>query len=134
VSGVRIFLDTDKDGVWDSTERGLLTDAGGNYAFKDLAAGAYRVRDVLPAGWRRTSPTSGYSDLTLAAGASTTGKNFARTQRVLISGTVFSDSNGNRLKGTGEGGFAGWKVFIDADKDGLLDAGERIATTDAAGN
>src|SRR5215211_4991473 len=25
---VRIFLDTDKDGVWDTTERSLLTDAG----------------------------------------------------------------------------------------------------------
>jgi hypothetical protein len=134
VGNVRIFLDADKDGIWDSTERSLLTDASGKYTFKDLAAGTYRVRQVLPASWRRTAPSAGYFDLTLAAGASmTSGKDFADTQKVLISGSVFGDANRDKLKSTGEAGLSGWKVFIDADKDGVLDAGERFATTDASG-
>jgi hypothetical protein len=134
VANIRIFLDADKDGVFDSTERSVLTSSSGSYTFKDLSAGAYRVREVLPAGWRRTAPNLGYFDLSLASGSSTSARDFANTQKVLISGAVFNDINGNKLKTTGEAGLGGWKVYVDADKDGVLDATERFVTSDALGN
>jgi hypothetical protein len=130
----RVFLDADKDGIFDSTERSMLTDAAGNYAFKDLTAGTYRVREVLPAGWRRTAPASNFYDLTLASGGSATGRSFGSTQKVLLAGSVFNDANGDRVKQSTETGLANWRVYIDADNDGVFDAGERSLLTDTAGN
>ena len=72
----RVFIDSDLDGVWDSTERSTLTDAGGNYSFKTLSAGTYRVRIVQQSGWTRTTPTAGYHSVTLTNGQSATGKLF----------------------------------------------------------
>ena len=40
------------------------------------------------------------------------------------SGTVFDDQNGNATRDAGEPGLAGWTVFIDNDRDGVLEAGE----------
>ena len=134
LAGRRVFLDTDKDGVWDTNEASTLTDAAGNYSFKTLAAGSYRVRDVLPAGWRRTSPASSYYDLTLGSGGSSTGRNFGGTQKVLISGNVFNDANGNGVKNTGELGLANWRVFVDSNLDGIWQNTEASVLSDSSGN
>ena len=61
-----------------------------------------------------------------------------------ISGMKFNDMDGNGLRdadgvdnlaGTAddEVGMAGWTIFLDQDADGVLDAGERSAVTDAEG-
>ncbi|MFY9182831.1 MAG: hypothetical protein WBJ45_14790 [Limnohabitans sp.] len=61
-----------------------------------------------------------------------------------ISGMKFNDMDGNgvrdadgvdNLAGTtdDEVGMAGWTIFLDQDADGVLDAGERSAVTDAEG-
>jgi uncharacterized repeat protein (TIGR01451 family) len=50
-----IFLDTDGDGSLDSGETSTMTDEDGDYSFANLGPGTYRVREVLQAGWRRTS-------------------------------------------------------------------------------
>ncbi len=61
-----------------------------------------------------------------------------------ISGMKFNDMDGNGLRdadgvdnlaGTtdDEVGMAGWTIFLDQDADGVLDAGERSAVTDAEG-
>jgi hypothetical protein len=134
LAGWRVYLDANGNGVLDTGETTLLTDASGNYRFTGLAAGSYRVRQILPSGWRRTLPSSGVYSLTLAAGQALTGKNFGNTQRVLISGTVYNDANGNGARDTGESGLSGWRVFLDRDNDGILDAGERSILTDSSGN
>jgi len=72
----RVFIDKDGDGVLDSDERSTVTDTSGNWSFKDLSAGTYRVRVVQQTGWSRTTPTSGYFSLTLGNGASSTGRVF----------------------------------------------------------
>lgn len=130
----KIFLDADKDGVWDAAEKYVLSDPAGNYSFKTLAAGSYRVREVLPSGWRRTAPSASYHDFTLSNGASATGKNFGSTQKILIAGTVFQDLDGDRIKDAGEGGLSGRRVFIDSDGDGQWDSTEKSVLTDSAGN
>ncbi|MEA2707662.1 MAG: hypothetical protein QOF78_263 [Phycisphaerales bacterium] len=130
-----LYLDANKNGKFDTGERRAMTDAAGNYKFNPLPAGSYRVReDILTSGWRISTPSSGYHDVTLAAGGSASGKNFGNTKNVLISGTLWNDLDADAVKDAGEGGLAGWKVFIDANKNGLLDTGEKTATTDASGN
>ena len=61
--------------------------------------------------------------LTLSSGQSATGRNFGSTQRVLISGGVFNDANGDRVRQSTEAGLANWRVYLDADRDGVFDAG-----------
>src|SRR3954470_13330225 len=82
---------------------------------------------------RSVAPAGPFYDLTIA-GAAITGKNFADARPVSISGNVFKDTNGDGFKDASETGLSGWKLFIDANNNGTLDAGEVTATTDASGN
>ncbi len=51
-----------------------------------------------------------------------------------IAGTVFNDLNKNGKIDTGEAGFGGWKVYIDANNNGVFDAGDTYVLTDKYGN
>jgi SdrD B-like protein/carbohydrate binding protein with CBM6 domain len=134
LAGWRVYLDADNDGVFDSTEKNVLTDASGNYKFATLAPGAYRVRVVALSGWRWSQPSSGSYSLTLSSGGAATGKNFGATRNVLISGAVFNDLDADKTRDSNESGLSGWRVFIDTDKDGVLDSGEKSVLTDSSGN
>jgi murein DD-endopeptidase MepM/ murein hydrolase activator NlpD len=80
----QVFRDANGDGVENGTEAGLagwavslldpgtgnvlataLTGYNGYYAFLNLAAGSYRVREAVPAGWRQTTATP--PDVTVGA-------------------------------------------------------------------
>ena len=50
-----------------------------------------------------------------------------------LSGTSFADFNANGAKDTGEPALAGWTVFLDANHNLSLDAGEASTTTNASG-
>jgi hypothetical protein len=76
LSSWRVFVDKDGDGVWDANENSVLTDSSGSFTFKALAAGAYKLRVVQQTGWSRTTPSAGYLTVTLAAGATGSGKLF----------------------------------------------------------
>jgi ELWxxDGT repeat protein len=133
VSGRKLYIDKNKNGVLDAGEPTVTTGASGTFAFSGLAAGTYRVRDVLPSGWRRVSPTAGYYDVTVAAGQTIVGKNFAETTRGLISGIVFKDANSNGVKDPTEVGLAGWVVYLDTNNSGKRDPGELSFTTGTDG-
>ncbi|HPM84462.1 MAG TPA: Calx-beta domain-containing protein, partial [Candidatus Anammoximicrobium sp.] len=51
LQGWTIFLDADGDGILDAGELSEVTDSGGSYAFTGLAAGTYRVAEVIQSGW-----------------------------------------------------------------------------------
>lgn len=133
VAGVKFFLDADKDGVLDVNEKTAIADAAGKYSFKGLAAGSYRVREIKPSGYRITNPSSGYFDVTLASGQTLT-KNFGNTKNVLITGTVFNDANGDKIRSSTERGLSSWRVFVDKDGDSIWDANENSVLTDSSGN
>jgi uncharacterized protein (DUF2141 family) len=80
LSGWRVFIDKDKDGVFDSTEPSVFTDSSGNYSFKSLTAGTYRVRIVQASGYTRISPTSGYYEKALTNGQIWSNNNFRFTK------------------------------------------------------
>jgi hypothetical protein len=69
VRNVRVYLDVNNNGTWQTTERSVLTDAQSAYAFNDLVAGTYRVRVVPPAGQLVTTPTGNLLTITLGNGA-----------------------------------------------------------------
>jgi uncharacterized protein YkwD len=50
-----------------------------------------------------------------------------------VTGTVFSDKNGNGLHDRGEGVFDGWRVYADLNGDGKWERGEPFAITNARG-
>lgn len=133
LAGWQVFLDKDKDGVYDSGETTATTDTSGNYTFT-VTPGSYRVVVTAKTGFRRTTPSSGNYDVTVTAGSTASAKNFSYTQKVLLTGQVFKDSDGDGVKDSGETGLSGWRVFIDKDGDGVLDTGESYVTTDSGGN
>jgi hypothetical protein len=133
-SGVRVYVDADNDGIFDSGEKNVLTDSGGNYRFAGLLPGTYRIRRVIPSGWRSSSPSAGYHSVTIQVGVNTTGKNFGLTQTSIVSGSVFNDANNNALRDSGEAGLSGWRVYVDANRNGVLDAGERSVLTNSSGD
>jgi hypothetical protein len=134
MANVRIYLDTDKDGIYGAGEKSVLTDASGNYKFTAVAPGTYQVRQVTPTGFGRTTPSAGYHSVTIYGTTAITGKLFGNALVGSISGRVFNDANNNKLRDVGELGLGLWRVFIDTDKDGVLDSTERSLLTDASGN
>jgi hypothetical protein len=54
--GVSIYLDLDDNGQHDTGEPQTATAADGTYEFVGLTPGDYVVREVVPAGYRQTSP------------------------------------------------------------------------------
>ena len=141
LSGRTVFLDLNRDGLFDNNEPSTMTDAGGNYIFHlDPAlpirhssvtpfgvALPLRVRDILPAGWINTNPSSGFFDVPLTLGQ-TSVRNF---------GTTFADpddtineannSPGNQIK---VGGSVNFSIANVTDVDVLrftAKQGQRIS-------
>ncbi|MGC4032022.1 MAG: PQQ-dependent sugar dehydrogenase [Tepidisphaeraceae bacterium] len=56
ITGRTVWLDLNNDGNQGVTEPTLVTGDNGKFTFTNLAAGTYRVREVVPAGWKQTSP------------------------------------------------------------------------------
>ena len=56
-----------------------------------------------------------------------------RTLLSVLSGTVFDDQDGDRVRDAGEPGMAGVTVYLDSNDNGRLDAGEPSRLTDANG-
>jgi uncharacterized protein (DUF2141 family) len=134
-----VYIDLDNDVVLDANEQLTLTDSSGYFAFENLKPGTYKVRQVLPAGWKQTTPSNGYGwNVTVIGGAVAAGKNFGASQPLVstasISGTVFNDKDADAIKDTNEAGLAGRTVYIDLDNDSILDAKEVRVITDSNGN
>ncbi len=58
LEGWQVYLDQNQNGQLDSTELSTQTDADGRYTFSDLDAGQYVVAEILPEGWKQTSPAA----------------------------------------------------------------------------
>jgi hypothetical protein len=130
----RIYIDRNLNGHFDVGERSALTNVFGQYSINNLAPGTYRVREVQQPGWRQTAPSPlGYHTVVLPLFGSASNRNFGNTRTVRISGTVYNDANANHVRNVGEGGLAGFKVYLDSNNNGAFDAGERNVTTGVSG-
>lgn len=70
----------------------------------------------------------------LGYGQKITNRNFGTTQKILISGNVFNDINGNGTQNSGENGLTGWRVYMDLNNDGIFESGENNKLVDSSGN
>jgi protocatechuate 3,4-dioxygenase beta subunit len=123
--GVRVFLDANGNGKLDPGERSVLTGPDGAYSFAGLGPGSWAVREVVPAGWLRISPSAGSYPVHLSSGQPpVTGDDFADFVPGIIAGRVLTRA-GVPL--------AGFRVFLDLNGDGRFDAGDRSVLTNALG-
>ncbi len=83
IADVVVYLDQDGDGELDADEPRVTTGSGGGFRFSELFAGDYRVRSVLPAGFRSTFPRSDSHELVLAPGEGRSDINFGYQASVM---------------------------------------------------
>lgn len=114
----------------------VTTGADGLYAFPNLAAGQYEVREADPPGYVSTTLNSWL----LAVGANTAlTQDFGDIEMAHVLGRVFVDSNGNGVYDTGEAGVRRVTVNLhqDANGNGQLDPNDPLLgsrETGGAGN
>ena len=134
----RMFIDANQNGKFDTGEKNVYSNASGIYTFSGLTAGTYRVRRDMPVGYYNTVPASGYYDITVTAGQVVTGKNFGAASGTVvttgsISGTVFSDSDKDGVLDSTETKLGIRQMYIDANKNGKLDTGEKTTYSNSSG-
>lgn len=118
-----------------------VTDGNGEYIFRDLLPGVYRIVQVQPSGFFSVGAVGGtvageprgeilsaneITGVELRGGEEGIGFDFAEARPAWLQGGVFHDRNDNGLWEAGEEGLAG--VWIVAEYAGPL-AGQEIATT-----
>jgi hypothetical protein len=155
LSGWTIFLDANGNGVldrndangngcWDGPSEGeqwTTTSNHGAYSFTGLAAGTYKVIEVLTSGWCQTAPQAdgdtytannlvGYV-VTVNTGDQCDSRDFGNFQKVRIKGTKYNDANGDGQT-TGDKGLANWTIVLDNDTD-ATNGNIRTTTTDSYG-
>lgn len=74
LSGWKVFVDKDNDGILDSNEVSVTTNSSGRYTFNTLGGGTYSIRVVVGSGWKLTTKSTHL--LSLSPGATTSGKDF----------------------------------------------------------
>jgi VCBS repeat-containing protein len=136
LSGWTVFLDSNGNGILDSGEQSTASASNGYYAFADLTAGTYTVREVVQSGWRQTYPSAGRPyTVALSAGQSMLYHSFGNQQVIgtgSISGYVWNDPNANGWD-PGETMLSGWTVFLDSNGNGGVDSGEPTAVSASNG-
>jgi hypothetical protein len=134
LSGWRIFIDKDGDKRYDSNETYVRSNSSGVYTFSNILNGTYRICETLvDSSWRYTVPANGVYTVVLTGGSTST-KLWGNTQNPQVSGSVFNDANGNKLRDSGEAGLAGWRIFVDSDNDNVWDSSESSVLSDSSGN
>jgi uncharacterized protein (DUF2141 family) len=133
LGGRVVFADVNSNGILDGSEPQATTNADGTYTIAGVSPGTVSIVDVLPAGWRATSPITSVRSLVLKNGENKTGVNYGNVElkNSTISGAVFADTNKNGVRDAGEHGLAGITVYLDLNNSGTLDAGDVQTTTSA---
>src|SRR4051794_12249041 len=136
LAGWTVYVDDNKNGIFDAGDLSLVTDSNGQALFSGLPNGKTDVREILPTGWQ-ASP--GLSDLLRVnvSNNQTTPALFLNSKDLPTTGsaggTVWNDINGDGIRQAEDVGIPGWKVFIDLNTNKIADAGDPFATTDASG-
>ncbi len=110
ISGWTVYADLNNDGKFESNEPSKLVGTGGSFSFLALSADTYIFRVIPPAGWHQTFPTNNLGQhVTLSSGGVSSNLlfGFAPPATTSISGTVFSDANGNQKLDNTETGISG---------------------------
>jgi hypothetical protein len=144
---IRLFADANMDGVADNAVaiRNVSSTSTGLYTMASLTPGTYVIVETQPSGWLThddydisddgdlVSNISGMDNLipvTIVVSEVDTMNNFIETsQPGSISGSVFTDADGDQAPDTGEGlDTIVLNLYADVNTDGLADNSVPIAT------
>ncbi len=129
-----VYVDLNANGALDAGEPSRLTDVNGQYSFNGIHTGTYRVTEVRPAGWISSEGRPSTVNTTVFRNGVNTVDFFDFVPRDgSVSGTLWNDLDGNGVRGAAEPSLSDWQVYQDANNNGTLDAGERVASTDSDG-
>jgi hypothetical protein len=133
-----VYIDANQDGEGGAGDVLVYTNASGEYAFTGLKPGTYTLIHEANNGYFTVAPAMGVVVVTLASGQGVGGINFADSNHIhggfgTVVGIAFNDPDGNGMRGAGETGIGGRTVFVDVNLNGVHNAGEPIAVTDAEG-
>jgi len=145
LADIVVYLDLDNDATLDAGEPETVTsadlfytpsiDEAGSYSFTHLAGGTYTVRAIVPATLSATPAAQLVHAVTITAGEDRSGVDTAAVfRRNEIHGERFDDSNGNHQRDDGEAGVGGTTVYIDVDRDDVMDDDEPRTVTAADGS
>jgi protocatechuate 3,4-dioxygenase beta subunit len=131
-SGVTLYLDLNDTGSLASGDPTAVTDGSGNFSFTGLTPNSYLLRQVVPSGFKQTSPLATPTLITVGSGDVISNENFVDTgstvaQTGSIAGTVYKVVNGVTSADSGV------TVFLDTNNDGVLDSGDVSTTTSSTG-
>lgn len=133
-TGRTVYVDTNDNGLLDSSEARTTTLPDGSYQFILTTPGTAKIRTVLPTGWQATLPALAVQTVDITLGNRYAGNDFGtRLTTGTITGLVFNDLNGSGTQDASESGLGGWIVFVDANNNGVWDTNEVQATTSSTG-
>ncbi len=131
--GVRVYVDLNANDQYDGHEFSAVSDSLGNYSIL-VPSGSYTVRELVPSGYRLTTPQSGEINVTVTGTNTVNNVNFGQELLSLnATGLKWNDANGNGLRDPGEGIIAGVRLYLDLDGDQRIDIGEPSAKTNDQG-
>ena len=152
----RVFNDADNDGVRDSGEGNLAgvkvtisrngvalntltTGDSGEFSFTGLEAGTYVVSQMVLSGYTATAPAGGTYTVTVADGQVVGDKFFGEhktdvpVQKYQIRGKVWNDTDNDGVFDASEVVSGVRTVFLDTNRNGVLDSGEKSTQSNANG-
>jgi uncharacterized protein YegL len=136
LGGRLVFIDLNRNGLWDALEPGDVTTSEGAYRIEGLIPGNVLIKAVVDdAGWVASFPVNGERELVLVEARTRAYVDFGFLQPVGdLSGRVYLDENRDGARQSGEPGVGGVNVFLDGNGDGRPDAGEPVQTTGSNGS
>lgn len=129
----QIYLDLNRNNRLDGGEPSTITNLQGNYAFVNIPANTYLVREVQQPGFRQTTPDPGPVNVT--SNVTTTDINFGNVFFVgSISGLKYNDLNANSVRDATDPPLVNWQIYLDLNANNRLDPGEPNTITNPQGN
>ncbi len=135
LSGWTVYLDLNTNGQWNEDEPRAISNEDGTYELLTHVEGQTTLRVALPPYWIASTPDGATTaDVSLALAMQINDLDFALHSTVgRVTGMVFEDVNADGVRDESEGGLEGWRVFADANGDGVFQWGEPVGWADADG-
>ena len=127
---ITLYLDLNQNGFLDEREPATISGVNGEYSFQDLPPNTYILRDISPTNFISTTPES---ILNVTPGSNLIANIGSVNNQGSISGIKFNDTNTNGILDPGESGLANITLYLDLNKNELLDEGEPQTITDVNG-
>ena len=144
IPGVRVYVDSNSNGQFDSGEPNAITDSTGHYRIYGFSAGTYLVRydtTTIPAGFIPT--TLDNKTVILASGEQYNLADFGlrppSPTPSTIGDTLWLDTNQNGIVDNGESGipYVDVQLYRDVNNNNVVDGGDQLlltTSTDVNGN